>query len=1190
MNLSIGKKIGIGIGVALIALLIIGVVTSLDLQELNSDAGWVTHTVEVEHQVSVLESALIEAESSARGFVLLPDPTFKSSFKQGSLDAQAAYNRLRSLTSDNPNQQQRLDHLQASMNARLKDLDDLMNLSASASTQQRSDIVQQGADAMAETRQLLQDMMDEENRLLKDRQSRASSMAHLTSATIIGGTLVAFVIVGLVGLAVTRSITIPIRILGEGATVIGSGRYAHRVQVNSADEVGTLASLFNRMAEQVQERQQRQVADDWLKTSLALFTALFQGQRDETALCRDVLSELADLLHIHHGVIYTADLATAPAALRYRAGYAVDPTRPVVQAGEGLAGQCFADKRRLTLDAVPEDYFKISSALGATRPRALVLQPALYEGEVKAVLELALLAPLTPLQLAFLDQLASSLGVVLNTIAAGMRTEELLRQSQALSADLQKSEILLKEQQEELKQTNEELEQTNEELQQANEEMEEKVNLLAEQKRQMEKTNREIEQAREELESRAAQIAQGSRYKSQFLANMSHELRTPLNSLLILSKILADNPEDNLKPKQVEYAQTIYSSGNDLLELINEVLDLAKIESGAVEYDPQPAAFAELRSFVESTFQPMAESRRLELKVELDRGLPSTISTDIRRLEQIIKNLISNALKFTERGSVILRIAPVTTGWDRPCAALDDQEQVVAFAVVDTGVGVAPHKRSLIFEAFQQGDAGTARKYGGTGLGLSISRELAHLLGGTLQLTSSSEMGSTFTLYLPVQKRKSLEPAPTQPGSATTALRSAPPSSSQVRPPVLSPGEIEDDRGSLAPGDHILLIVDDDRNFAGIARNLARERRFKVVTAQNARNGLELARQLKPSAILLDLHLPDNDGWVVLDRLKHDPAMRHIPIHIISIEPERERSLRQGALSYLQKPVTKEALDAALNQTIDMLERPLKNLLIIEDDPVQRQALVDLIGNGDVKSTAAASAAEAFAAMDNMHFDCIVVDLGLPDTNGTQLIRDIHRKLGPVSPPIIVYTGKELTRQEETELRLISDSIVVKSVRSPERLLDETALFLHRVQTKLPESKQRMIELVQKADSLLAGRKVLVVDDDVRNIFAITSALEAYQMKVSYAESGQGALDILAGDPGIEIVLMDVMMPEMDGYETIRRIRRMEGVRHLPIISVTAKAMKDDREKCLQAGASDYITKPVDMDQLRSLMRVWLYR
>jgi CheY-like chemotaxis protein len=563
--------------------------------------------------------------------------------------------------------------------------------------------------------------------------------------------------------------------------------------------------------------------------------------------------------------------------------------------------------------------------------------------------------------------------------------------------------------------------------------------------------------------------------------------------------------------------------------------------------------------------------------------------TDPRRLQQILKNLLSNAFKFTDQGSVTLKVEPVT-GMKNAGAVLPDRSQHVAtFAVIDSGVGIPADKHEMIFGAFQQADSGTSRKYGGTGLGLSISRELATLLGGTLELTESSPRGSTFTLTLPLDP---VGPPSIPPPGATPEPSPAPPGGSETeasRPPREDEG-IEDDRAGLQPGDMVLLIIEDDKAFGDILRDFAREKKFKTVLARNASQGVALARELRPSAITLDLQLPDNDGWVVLDRLKHDPKTRHIPIHVISVDPERERSLRLGAVSYLQKPVSRESLDAALNQTVSFLNRPLKNLLIVEDDSIQRQGLSDLIGNGDVHTTAVGSAREALAALDQTHFDCIVLDLGLPDTNGPDLIRAIHSKLGTAAPPIIIYTGKDLSRAEETELRMISDSIVIKSVRSPERLLDETALFLHRVQSRLPEPKQRMIEKVQKNDSLLVGRKVLIVDDDVRNIFALTSALESSGMSVKYAESGQAGIDLLAANPDIEIVLMDVMMPGMDGFETIRRIRGMDRFRKLPIISVTAKAMKDDREKCLKAGASDYITKPVDLDQLRSLLRVWLYR
>jgi CheY-like chemotaxis protein/two-component sensor histidine kinase len=676
---------------------------------------------------------------------------------------------------------------------------------------------------------------------------------------------------------------------------------------------------------------------------------------------------------------------------------------------------------------------------------------------------------------------------------------------------------------------------------------------------------------------------------------MSHELRTPLNSLLILSKMLADNPEANLTPKQVQYAETINSSGNDLLELINEVLDLAKIESGAVQLDVSELPLTGLRDYVEQSFRHIAETKGLEFSVKLAEDIPATIRTDVRRLQQILKNLLSNAFKFTERGSVILTVAAGRTANGSPAPGL------LALSVHDTGVGIAADKQALIFEAFQQGEAGTARKYGGTGLGLSISRELAALLGGGVTVESTPGQGSTFTLTIP---SRLAAPAPQGGASSATASPSAPIARAPRPVAPSAPGAgsaavtlnldddegMDDDRRQIGRGDLVLLIVEDDRDFAKVLMDFAREKRFKAVVARSVAQGMALARTLHPSAITLDLHLPDQEGWVLMDQLKHDPLTRHIPIHIISADEERERSLRLGAVSHFRKPVTRENLDAALTQTIDLINRPIKNLLIVEDDGVHRTSLVDLIGNGDVKTTAVGTAQEAFACLAATRFDCIVLDLGLPDMGGIAFIREMHQRLGAAAPPVIVYTGRELSREEETELRMISQAIVIKNVRSPERLLDETALFLHRVQTKLPESKRRMIEQVHRSDSVLLGRRVLVVDDDVRNIFAITSALEASQMSVSYAESGQAALDLLQTRGDVEVVLMDVMMPGMDGFETIRRIRALEKFKKLPIISVTAKAMKGDREKCLEAGASDYITKPVDMEQLRSLLRVWLYQ
>jgi CheY-like chemotaxis protein/CHASE3 domain sensor protein len=1179
MRVSIGLKIAIGFGLALLALLAIGFVTSLDLKELTDDTGWVTHTLEVEQQIDKIRSGLLRAVASVRGNELSPQPDFQKTFQVANGETRGAFSRVRFLTQDNASQQERLTELEPMLNHRLGALEQLLDAPANDAAQ-RAKLVDEGEAEMADIRNLLDKMEEEERRLLALRQARSNGMEQLTSDTIIFGTLGAFVLTALAAALVTRSITGPLGALRYSAGVIGGGDYTHRATILSQDEVGQMAAVFNVMAEQVQRRQDSLAEQDLLKQNLARFSALFQGQREVAPLGRGVLGELAELIGARHAVLYVAQADGKSIVLKMEAAYAFDQPPLTLQPGESLVGQAYVDRKRIILADVPPGYLRIHSALGETKPATVVIQPVIFDTEVKAVLELALATPPRETQLTLLEQVAHNLGIVLNTIAASMRTEELLRQTRH-------SEQLLQMQQEELQQNNEEMEQTNEELQQTNEEMEEKVNLLAEQKRQLEAAKVQIEFARDELEKRAQQIAQGSRYKSEFLANMSHELRTPLNSLLILSKMLADNPQANLNEKQVKYARTIYASGNDLLELINEILDLAKIESGSATFESQPVTFNELREFMDQNFRHIAEGKNLSLNLSFADSLPDKMITDPRRLQQILKNLLSNAFKFTEQGSVSVNVS-LASG-PRSIVVPDNAGPIVAFAVVDTGPGIPGDKHELIFGAFQQADAGTARKYGGTGLGLSISRELAALLGGTLELSESSPAGSTFTLYLPVERPlEGNTGAPVLEASPSPKTTPESPRASSARAPSGEP--FDDDRDSIRTGDMVLLIIEDDKAFSGIMRDFAREKNFKAVIARSAAEGVALARELRPSAITLDLHLPDNDGWVVLDRLKHDPLTRHVPIHVVSVDPERERSLRLGAISYLQKPVSRESLEDALSQTISFINRPLKNLLIIEDDAVQRQGLKDLIGTGDVQTTAVGSAHEALLALEQTRFDCVVLDLGLPDTSGPDLIRAIHQKTGENAPPIIVYTGKDLSRAEETELRMISDSIVIKSVRSPDRLLDETALFLHRVQSQLPETQQRIIEKVQKSDSLLSGRHVLIVDDDVRNIFALTSALEASDMKVSYAESGQAAIDLLQAKPDIEVVLMDVMMPGMDGFETTRRLRQIEKFRKLPIISVTAKALKDDREKCLQAGASDYITKPVDLDQLRSLLRVWLYR
>ncbi|HEX6089688.1 MAG TPA: response regulator [Gemmatimonadales bacterium] len=1004
------------------------------------------------------------------------------------------------------------------------------------------------------------------------------------------------------------NLTTQVRAIAEVATAVTKGDLTRTIAVEAQGEVAELKDNINEMIRNLRDTTRKNMEQDWLKTNLAKFSRMLQGQRDLAAVSQLILSDLAPLVAAHHGVFYIVDATGGEPALELLASYAYRDRENVAsrfRMGEGLVGQCARERRMLLISEVPSDYIRISSGLGEAPPRSIVVLPVLFEGEVKAVLELATFDQVDEIRLTFLEQLAESIGIVLNTIAANMRTEELLKQSQALTESLQaqqealtQTNVRLEEQTRSLQQSEELLKKQQDELQQTNLELEEKAQLLSMQKTEVEQKNREVEQAKVALEEKAEQLALISKYKSEFLANMSHELRTPLNSLLILSQILTENNEGNLTPKQVGFAQTIHSSGSDLLDLINDILDLSKIESGTMAVDVTAVPFTDLRKFVDSTFRQVADLKGLQFAVNLDANLPAAIQTDAKRLQQVLKNLLSNAFKFTERGGVSLHARVARSGWSADKELLNAAGTVIAFTVKDTGIGIPRDKHGVIFEAFQQGDGTTSRKYGGTGLGLSISRQITRLLGGEIRLESAPGEGSTFTLYLPMV----FPSAPTEvpdigegiDGNGTEAASEGPKvlatASSRVMLAPVVERAISDDRAAIQPGDRILLIAEDDPNFAEILLDIARERGFKGLVAQRADRALALAREYQPTAVTLDLRLPDADGWTILDRLKHDPTTRHIPVHIISVDENWQRGLRLGALDFLTKPATKESLGEALRSLNEFVDRPVKRLLVVEDDETQRNSIVELIGDGDVETTSVATGEDALAELQRQRFDCMVLDLGLPDMTGFQLISRVKSEVGLRKLPTIVYTGKELTRKEETELRRLAESVVIKDARSPERLLDETALFLHRVTSRLPESRRKMLDQLHRTDPVLSGRTVLIVDDDVRNIFALTTLLERSEMNVVYAESGREGIARLQSTPDIDVVLMDVMMPEMDGYETMRAIREQPRFKHLPIVAVTAKAMKGDREKCIEAGASDYIAKPVDMDQLLSLLRVWLYR
>ena len=963
------------------------------------------------------------------------------------------------------------------------------------------------------------------------------------------------------------NLTTQVRAIAEVATAVTKGDLTRSIQAEARGEVAELKDNINTMIDNLRLTTDRNTEQDWLKTNLAKFTNMLQGQRDMGTVGRLLLHELTPLVNAQLGVIYQVE---GTDSLRLLSGYADDgvtghPQR--LQFGEGLIGQCAVDKRHLLITEMPTNAVPIGSALFKVVPRNIIVLPVLFEGEVKAVIELASVSAFTTLQTMFLEQLTDSIGIVLNSIEATMQTEGLLKQSQQLAGELQTQQ---------------------KELQQTNEQVEQKAQQLAERNVEVERKNQEIEQARRAVEEKASELALTSKYKSEFLANMSHELRTPLNSILILGQQLTENPDGNLSAKQVEFARTIHGAGTDLLNLISDILDLSKIKSGTVTVDVQEVYVTNLVEAIARPFRHEADNRQLAFDVEIDPHLGRSIHTDTKRLQQILKNLLSNAFKFTEQGGVRLKVSAVVSGWSAEHPVLSQSPAVVAFQVSDSGIGIPLEKQKIIFEAFQQADASTSRKYGGTGLGLAISRELSQLLGGEIQLHSTPGSGSTFTMYLPLKYVGSTASQRAQNEPSQHRSPTVPALVASVPERVIE--QIPDDRLEIEPGDSILLIVEDDPHYARVIMDLAREKGFKVLVSTRGADALDLAKQFQPSAVSLDVFLPDMLGWSVLSQLKQNPLTRHIPVQIITLDEDRQHALASGAFSFVTKPTTTEGVDAALSRIKEYAQPRRKRLLVVEDNAAERVSITELLGHDDIEIVTVGTGGDALSTLRNDPCDCVVLDLRLPDMSGFEVLEKIREDVSLSEVPVIVFTGRELSAEEDAQLHTMARSIVVKGVESPERLLDETALFLHRVVTDLPAEKQRMLERLNSSDEDLVGRTALLVDDDARNIFALSSVLERRGMHVLTATTGSEAITLVESTPDLAIVLMDIMMPEMDGYQTMELIRQKPAFRRLPIIALTAKAMKGDREKCLEAGASDYLAKPVNTEQLLTALRMWLHR
>ncbi|MBK9001788.1 MAG: response regulator [Myxococcales bacterium] len=970
------------------------------------------------------------------------------------------------------------------------------------------------------------------------------------------------------------NLTTQVRAIGDVATAVTKGDLNRYVTVEASGEVATLKDNINEMIRNLKETTQKTTEQDWLKTNLARFTRMLQGQRDLVAVARQTLSELAPLVSAQHGVVYLTEMdGHGEVRLKLLASYGcADSARPALSLGEGLIGQVALEKRTLVVDPVPEGYATVRSGLGEAPPRSLTVLPVLFEGRVNAVVELGSFRSFSDIHQVFLAQLTESIGIVINTISASMRTEALLQQSQSLTRELQI-------QQEELRQTNDRLElqaatlreseerlkQQQEALQVTNEQLEDKAELL-------ELKNREVELAKAEIEEKAEQLALASRYKSEFLANMSHELRTPLNSLLILSTMLAENAEGTLSAKQVEFARTICASGTDLLELINDILDLSKVESGTVAIRPGEVVLAELKEHVEKNFRHVAEQRALEFQVELGAGLPALMTTDEQRLQQVLKNLLSNAFKFTERGSVRLVVGAQSSGWTPGHETLDAADTVIAFAVSDTGIGIPESKQRIIFEAFQQSDGTTVRRYGGTGLGLSISREIARLLGGEIRVSSKPEVGSTFTFYLP--RLYSTPPAVVR--QERTRARSPAVFSAEA---VRLPASRLDDLRSLSPGDPAVLIVDDDVEIAHLALDAAHRHGSKAVVASDCSAALALLGKVNLSAVVLGF--PDSDAWAVLDRLKHDAELRRVPVAVFAGEDARARALALGAACFSAKPVDGSRVEDAVARMLELSARTPKRLLLLGGDSGWGGHLRELLGGQDVE----VEVAEGGELADGRDPECRVVRV---QGEVAEVLEGLSNGGAARGVPTILHVDRTPSEGERQLLRRMALPFGVRFASSEAALLGLSCIFLHRPEVTLNPLQRTLLESSRRLVEELDGAEVLVVDDDVRNIFAVTSVLERHRARVVYADNGRDGLALLDEHPEVRAVLMDIMMPEMDGYDVIRRIRQHAAHGALPVIALTAKAMRADREKCLQAGASDYIAKPVNLEHLLSTLRVWL--
>lgn len=1149
----LGRNVGLPLGVGVLSAVFFILLISYLLNAIQ----WVEHTDRVINNTNRSMKLSIDMETGMRGFLLTGDQHFLDPYEIAKPLLVAELNGLQDLVQDNPTQQDRFRRLftmQQEWNVFAQDMIDLRRNNGDFQTP-----------VLAGRGKRITDQIrtEYEQAVEMEQQLRLTRNAEVTRSTVISVTLYLIFV------------------------VIVSGILAY---IGRRDLL-SLSATYSANLRQQEVNAERLQKVAWLRNGQSELAEQVLGQLTLNMLGRNILQFLTQYLGASVAAMYIRqDHGGLTRAASYGFSREQEQQDQTIHSDEGVVGQAASQDRIITLDELPENYFKVASGLGEGSPRSVVVVPISNDDQVNGVVELGFLRPLTEQDVEFLELVSDNIGTSIEAARYRQRLQEVLAETQQLNEELQV-------QQEELRTANEELEEQSRilkesqahletqqaELEQTNEQLAEQSQALADQRDALDRNNEELNIAQGELQARADELQRASKYKSEFLANMSHELRTPLNSSLILAKLLAENPSENLTAEQVKFAESIYSAGNDLLNLINDILDISKVEAGKLEVRPENSSVSRLVEGLRGLFQPLAAEKKLAFTVDIQAGAPTMLFTDRQRLEQILKNLLSNAIKFTEAGAVSMVVSR------QPGAG-------IVFSVRDSGIGIAEEHQQGIFEAFRQADGTTNRRYGGTGLGLSISRDLAALLGGSISVTSAPGQGSIFTLVLPEQY---VEQDPQAPGSeplvmhTPAVLQLSVPAAPVIQPPLPAPVEtpiavFADDRDKAPFERRCILVIEDEMRFAQILFDLAHELGYDCLVAHAADDGFNLASRYTPDAILLDMRLPDHSGLTVLQRLKELAPTRHIPVHVISVEDRQEAALHMGAIGYAVKPTTREELKDVFAKLEAKLTQKVKRILLVEDDDLQRDSIARLIGDDDIEITAVGFAQQALDLLRDHIYDCMIIDLKLPDMLGNELLKRMSTEDICAFPTVIVYTGRNMTRDEEAELMKYSRSIIIKGARSPERLLDEVTLFLHKVESQLSSERQKMLKTARSRDKVFEARKILVVDDDVRNIFALTSALEHKGAVVEIARNGLEAIAKLNEVEDIDLVLMDVMMPEMDGYEATIEIRKDPRWRKLPIIAVTAKAMKDDQERCLQAGSNDYLAKPIDLDRLFSLIRVWL--